>query len=314
MDPLSILTNSTAIFESLKEAYRFGKDVIKADDERAEFLHRLECVAALKVGLEQCIAAEKDQPGHAWVKDLTPEDPEQSPLFGLQKTMNNMVAILRLKETAVLKHKLKNFRWSSEKKSLEGFFTAIATYCTTILGILSSANFGISRDTNTIVRGIVVSLDQGKEEQKRLQEEIVVNLEQGWAEQRRRQEEIVLNLEQGWAEQKRLQEEKKKYQEQKMKHREDERKRQEEERKLREEELRKAEEESDRKNIQPWLSRLDFQARQRAIFDQSFPTGKWFLELPAFNYWKQGQIDVLRCHGHSGAGKVCDERSFIYVL
>lgn len=290
MDPLSILASSAAIFDALKAAYRFAEDYIKADAEREEFLQRLECVRTLKGTLEQCIAAEKDQPGHPWVKVLIPDDPKKSPLLGLRRTMDDMNVTLQLKETA-LKQKLKNFKWHSEKKSLDGFFTAIATYCTTILGILSSANIGISRDTNTIVRGIVVSLEQGWEEQKKLQEE-----------RRARQEE------------------KRKYQEQKMKHREEERQRQEEERRLREqerqaqqeerkrweEEQRKAEEESDRKNIQPWLSPLDFQARQRAIFAQSYRTGEWFLRLAAFGHWKQGEINVLRCHGGSGAGKVRD--------
>jgi Fe2+ transport system protein B len=260
---------------------RFADDVFRADNERVEFLRQLDCVKALKGTLDECIEAEKNQPGHAWVKALIPNDPKKSPLLGLQKTMDDMVALLQLKETA-LKQKLKNFKWHSEKKSLEGFFTAIATYCTTILGILNAANFGLSRDTNTIVRGIVVSLEQGWEDQKKLQEERKVR-----------------------------QEEKKKYQEQKMKFREQERKRieeerrlldeerraQQEERKQREEEHRKAEEESDRKLIQPWLSALDFHARQRTIFEQSYRTGQWFLQLPAFEYWKQGQINVLRCYG-----------------
>jgi hypothetical protein len=295
MDPLSILASSAAIFDALNKAYKFAEDYIKADVEREEFLHRLECVRTLKGTLEQCIAAEKDQPGHPWVKVLIPEDPKKSPIIGLERTMDDMMVTLQLRGT---KQKMKNFKWHSEKKSLEGFFTAIATYCTTILGVLSSANIGISRDTNTIVRGIVVSLEQGWEEQKKLQEE-----------------------------RKARQEEKRKYQEQKTKYREEERKRQEEERRLmekerqaqqeerkrREEEQRKAEEESDRKNIQPWLSPLDFQARQRAIFDHSYRTGEWFLRLSAFEYWKQGQIKVLRCHGGSGAGKVSYEISFIIL-
>jgi len=288
MDPLSIIASSAAIFDSLKAAYRFAEDWIKADDERAEFARRLDCVEALCSTLDHCIEAERDQPGHAWVKVLIPDDPSKSPLLGLQKTMAEMVATLQSKRTA-LRQKLKNFKWHSEKKSLEGFFTAIATYSTTILGVLNAANIGISRDTNTIVRGIVVSLEQGWEEQKKLQEE-----------------------------RKSRQEEKRKYQEQKIKFREEERKRHEEERRLveeerraqrderqrREEEQRQADEQLDRKHIQPWLSPLDFQARQKTICRQSYRTGQWFLQLPAFEYWKQGQLKVLRCFGPAGAGKV----------
>jgi hypothetical protein len=290
MDPLPIRASAAAIFDSLKAAYRFADDVVRAENEREEFRERLKCVEALKGTLEECIAAEKDQPGHAWVKVLIPDDPEDSPLRGLQKTMDDMVATLKRKETA-LKRKLQNFMWHSEKKSLETFFTAIATYCTSILGILSSANFGISRDTNTIIKSLVVSLEQTWEEQKKLQEE-----------------------------RKARQEEKRKHEEQEMKFRDEERKRHEEEKRLwveemraqqeernrREAEHRRAEEESDRKHIQKWLSPLDFQARQRAIFEQSYRTGEWFLKLPAFEYWKQGQINILRCFGPAGAGKVWD--------
>ncbi len=288
MDPLSILASTAAIFDALKAAYRFADDVFRADNEREEFRERLKCVEALRGTLEQCIAAEKDQPGHAWVKILMPDDPEESPLWGLQKTMDGMVATLQLKETA-LKQKLKNFMWHSEKKSLESFFTAIATYCTAILGILSSASFGITRDTNTIVRALAISLEETWQEQKRLQEERKVQ-----------------------------QEEKRKHEEQESKFRDEERKRHEEERRLLVEEMRvqqeernrreleqkRAEEESDRKHIQKWLSPVDFQARQRTIFEQSYRTGQYFLQLPAFQYWKQGQINVLRCFGYAGAGKV----------
>jgi hypothetical protein len=63
-------------------------------------------------------------------------------------------------------------------------------------------------------------------------------------------------------------------------------------------------EESDRKAIERWLSPLDFQARQREIFEAAAKTGKWFMEREEFNCWKKGKLEVLRCHGRVGTGKV----------
>jgi hypothetical protein len=128
MDPLSVLASSASIFDAFKEAYRFAEDVLKADSERAEFRHHLQCVETLKGTLERCIAAEKDQPGRAWVKDLTPEDPKKSPLFGLQKTMNAMLAKLRPSglQESVLKQKLKTLQVALREK-ISGSF--LHRYC-----------------------------------------------------------------------------------------------------------------------------------------------------------------------------------------
>lgn len=289
MDPLSIIASSTAIFTALQAAYRFADDVFRADNERAEFLRQLDCVKALKGILDECIESEKNQPGQRWVKALIPDDPKKSPLLGLQTTMEEMTASLDLKKTALLKQKLKNLKWHSEKKSMKDFFTAIATYCTAISGILHGANIGLSRDTYTMVKGIVASLEQGWEEQRRLEEERKARQ----AEKRKYQEQEMKFREE---ERKRVEEDRKRHEEER-KFLEEERRAQQEERKRREEEHRKAEEESDRKLIQPWLSPLDFQGRQRTILEQCYRTGQWFLQLPVFEYWKQGQINVLRCHG-----------------
>lgn len=56
-------------------------------------------------------------------------------------------------------------------------------------------------------------------------------------------------------------------------------------------------EESDRKSIERWLSPLDFQARQREIFESAAKTGEWFMELEEFKIWSEGKLEWLRCHG-----------------
>jgi hypothetical protein len=69
-------------------------------------------------------------------------------------------------------------------------------------------------------------------------------------------------------------------------------------------ETKRLREDTERKDIEGWLSPLDFQARQREIYEESAKTGKWFLDLPEFQYWKEGEVDTLRCYGDPGAGKV----------
>jgi hypothetical protein len=70
-------------------------------------------------------------------------------------------------------------------------------------------------------------------------------------------------------------------------------------------EKEKRREEAERKEIERWLSPLDFQARQREILDTSARTGKHFIESPEFLNWEDGGVRLLRCYGPSGAGKVC---------
>jgi hypothetical protein len=229
-DPLSVIASSIAIFDFLKEAYRFGEDVIKADDERREFESRLSCVGTVTETLDACIAGEKDQPGQAWVKHLDPKT-KGSPLAGLEDTLKNMNKLLVWKKTS-FKQKLKNFKWHSEKKDLEEYFVAIDGYYTRIMVILGSATMGLTRESFTFTKIMAAGLEDDRRESKRLRDD------------------------------------------------------------------------TERKDIENWLSPLDFQARQREIFDVSAKTGKWFLECCEFQYWEQGKVDVLRCYGDPGAGKV----------
>lgn len=69
-------------------------------------------------------------------------------------------------------------------------------------------------------------------------------------------------------------------------------------------ETKRLREDAERKDIESWLSPLDFQARQREIYEDSAKTGNWFLGLPEFQYWREGEVDILRCYGDPGAGKV----------
>ncbi|PVH81353.1 ankyrin [Cadophora sp. DSE1049] len=63
-----------------------------------------------------------------------------------------------------------------------------------------------------------------------------------------------------------------------------------------------------RKEVEKWLSPLEFQARQQAIFKkldsfQGSSIGQWFFECDAFKYWKESSIRLLKGVGEPGAGK-----------
>jgi hypothetical protein len=233
MDPLSIIAGSIAIFDALKEAYRFADDVIKAPNERDEFMRRLLCVADIKRILVDCLAQEEDPEHSRLVQALDVDKNPQSPLKGLLDVMNKMLDKLTTKETT--KRKWKDFKWHSEKKSLEGFFVAIDGCCTRISLVLTTANIEISRlsrENNVLLKKMAAKQDVQMEAEKLLREE------------------------------------------------------------------------TDRKAVERWLSPLDNQARQREIFELAAKTGEWFLELEQFKYWKRGELEVLRCHGTVGTGKV----------
>jgi hypothetical protein len=235
-DPLSILASSLAIVDGLKEAIRFAKDIIKADDEREEFLQRFECVNEVTKTFETCLTGEKDVTGQPWFERLDPTKNPKSPLAGLQETLSKMVKILKWKETT-FKQKIKNFEWHSEKKSLESLFSAIDGYCIRILMILSAGNMSSVRENITITQKIVAMMEEDQKAKK-------VQLE-----------------------------------------------------------------EEQRKRIEQWLSPLEFPAQQREIYEKSARTGKWFLDLPEFKCWEQGEFRTLRCYGKSGAGKVCSSKN-----
>ncbi len=224
-DPISFISGGIAIFDGLKEFYRFSRDMIVADKERKEFQQRLDCVADLEDLLNEVAVIERDQPGLAWVERL------YAPATGLEKTMVEMMAVLKSKEKTY-KQKMKNFKWHSEKKSLDHFFVSIEGYCNRISTILVSGNLVISRDTNRITRNIALNQKLEQEEKQARREQI------------------------------------------------------------------------ERQKIQAWLSPLDFQARQRGLFQAAAKIGDWFLDKEEFKVWKRGRIKALRCYGESGAGKV----------
>jgi len=67
----------------------------------------------------------------------------------------------------------------------------------------------------------------------------------------------------------------------------------------------KQKQEEDREGIINWLSKLNFQARQRELFDNSAPeTGQWFIEHPVFKCWKRDELEEVRGYGDAGTGKV----------
>jgi hypothetical protein len=248
MDPLSIIVSSAALFDALKEAFRFAKDVIKAPEERREFNQRLQCVETIRTVLNARLEQEKDQPGQLWFATLDPQQNENSPLAALYETMVKMLAMLKDKEKKWQK-RLSDFKWHSEKKSLEEYFVAINGFCSTIGVILNSAQIGISREQIAIAKdhmAISKAMAAGLEQQRE-------------TEKKRREKD-------------------------------------------------------ERKDIENWLSPLDFQAKASELFDMSADTGQWFLDLPEFQAWKRGELKNLRGYGDFGVGKVFLINPFLITL
>ncbi|TVY44584.1 Ankyrin [Lachnellula occidentalis] len=169
MDPLSIIAGTIAIFDALKEAYRFADDVLKAPAERDEFTRRLLCVADIKRILADCLAQEEDPEHSHLVQILDIKRNTQSPLVGLLEIMNKMLEKLRTKETTA--RKWKDFKWHSEKKSLEGFFVAIDGCCTRISLVLNTANIRLSSENNVLLKKMAAKQDMQIEQQSRDREE-----------------------------------------------------------------------------------------------------------------------------------------------
>jgi len=71
------------------------------------------------------------------------------------------------------------------------------------------------------------------------------------------------------------------------------------------EERKREQEERIRSDVLRWLSPLDFVAFQDQTFGRTYPTGQWLLDSREFRAWSDGRPWHLRCHGDTGAGKVC---------
>jgi hypothetical protein len=59
----------------------------------------------------------------------------------------------------------------------------------------------------------------------------------------------------------------------------------------------------DKKDIEKWLSPLDFW-EEKQLWEDSFPSGQKLLESFEFKQWSQGRSWHLRCYGKAGSGKV----------
>ncbi|KAG9236434.1 ankyrin repeat-containing domain protein [Amylocarpus encephaloides] len=174
MDPLSVMASSVALFDGLKEFYRFAQDVIRADDERSDFRSRFNSVENILSMLKQCIARVPDQTRASWMEAL---ENEHSPLRGLLKEMTKMITILKPKETA-FKQKAKNFMWHSEKKHMDAHFVTITGYCQQIQIILSGAafefsidNFEESKDAHETTKQLAADFREQRQESKLQKEE-----------------------------------------------------------------------------------------------------------------------------------------------
>jgi hypothetical protein len=287
---VGVVGSAVSIFEAAQKIRRFAKDVIHAPTERSEFVKRLSCLETVTKAIDECKAT---QPGQAWVKELDPDN-KNSPVFWLLKTMKDMEIILKVDATDMsLKAKLKNFKWHSEKKTLDLFFNQIKDHCISILVVLGWGNMSILKEIGTITRTTQANLDHIAaimDDDRRERREIDA-ITRGMAthldEDRMESREMATITKSMAAKMESL--------EASVDADRKERKRE--------------REKSERKLIEKWLSPLEFQSRQQTIFEKaaSFQKGRigqWFLEGEEFKYWKQGRIKVLRGYGEPGAGKV----------
>lgn len=154
MDPITVTglaSSVVAIVDGIKEAYRFGRTVIHADEERKEFDARLSYVETFMDALKTLIASEtKAQSGQNWLALIGPSN-VKSPVKGLELAISRLNEGLQDKAKK-WRQKMRNFEWPSEKKTLEQFFLEINGCCTSISAILVSANISLSRETFTVAQ------------------------------------------------------------------------------------------------------------------------------------------------------------------
>jgi chromosome segregation ATPase len=328
MDPVSafgLASSMVAIFDGLKEAYRFGREVIRADNDRKDFNSRLEYVETVMMSVATLIEAEKAHPGQAWLLLLNPDDNTKSPLKGLELAVKSMNTALMDKKTA-WRQKLRNFEWPSEKKKLESHFTAVDGFCAGIVTILTTAgislqreNLILSKEINVTGQTLAIKLEESREETKEINlttQVLAAKFDEGQEETR----EINLTTKALAAKFEETREETKeiklitkslaaKFEEDRA----ETQKAREKAEKL-QAENQKRQEELEKKDIEHWLSPFDFQAQQREKLEDAAPSGKLFVESPEFRNWKSGDVQHLRCYGPSGAGKVSHAHPHILLV
>jgi hypothetical protein len=233
MDPLSILASSAALFEAVKDSYRYAKDVIKAPKEREELIRRLDSISSIHRLIKDELDRIPNAENLSWAQALSPRKNLDSPLAELVEIMKQMLVVLKTNGTRY--RKMKDFRWHSEKKILESFFGRLDSCYLRVVACLSLSNIEGSRLTRDIDSRtkLIETMQKAQIDADKM-----------------------------------------------------------------------AREETERKAIERWLSPLEFQARQREIFESAAKTGEWFTRSDEFNIWKEGELEWLRCRGALGTGKV----------
>lgn len=289
---IGVIGSLISIWDGLQKFRRYARDVINAPTEREEFLRRLSCIETVHRALQGSTEASKDA---AWVQELSPTM-ESSPVYRLVKTMEQMAEILHLDEELEekgVKKKWKNMKWHSEKRDLEVFFNQIKDHCINILVVLQWGEMEILREVGKKSEDAAANLTKIEEilimdrKNRHLVDDATLETAKNVEEGRREAVEATritatrLNSIEA-----RLQAE---------------------------EELKQKERATaERKEVEKWLSPLEFARRQQIIFEkaasfQKGRIGKWFFECEEFNLWRDGKIRILRGLGQPGAGKVSNE-------
>ena len=285
---VGVIGSSLAIFDSLQKLRRYVQEVIHAPEERVDFLHRLDCVDVVKKALDGCKSVAT--PKAAWARELDPKAPT-SPVYRLLGTMEAMSTILTIdpKDDSVMA-KFKNLKWHSEKKKLDIYLNQIKDHCISILIVLQWGEMDILKalvfDTAELTSTLAAIKILAEEDRRRREpiDDVILTTAKTLNDARSE------NQEAGRQQLKRLASI---------------------EARLEAEENFKTKERErvERKEVEKWLSPLEFQQRQQVLFEkaatvQKGQIGKWFFESEEFNLWKQGRFKVLRGYGEPGTGKV----------
>ncbi|KAH6675779.1 ankyrin repeat-containing domain protein [Halenospora varia] len=205
--------------------------------------------------------------------------------------MADMSTILKVdSQDCTLAQKIKNFRWHSEKKTLDGLLNRVKEHCISVLVLLGWGHMSAMKEINTIATStaatmeiMAAQMDQDRKERREI--DTITRTLAARVDEDRTERQQVTGITRDMASSIGI-----------LAANMDEDRR----------ERQKLQEESKRKEIEAWLSPLEFQVRQQQIFEEfafHHQAGQWFLERDEIKYWKEDVVKVLRCYGEPGAGK-----------
>lgn len=303
---IGVVGSTLSIIDAIIKFKRYAEDVIRYPSEREDFLRRLECVKTVHRAVEGCKAAAPITNQPPWLTELD-EKSSSSPLYRLQETMTKMAEVLMIVKTEkspigdkFLEARRNKWKWHSDKKNLEAFFAQIQDHCINILVVLhwseadilstigkkaDDAAVNIARIEAILLedRASRVVYDQKISE---ISEDIkggrqenldVAQVTRDTADELKRTAARVELI--------------------------DTRTRDEVER------TRQDRDKIQQKEVEKWLSPLEFARRHQLIHDRAAlyegsSIGKWFFAREEFRLWREGHVRLLRGYGEPGAGKV----------